>query len=230
MSIQEKSFIKAIESKFTMLPGEELIFAQRKHWSTFAFPIIVMSIFGLVVISILALSFNILGHYTLQLATFITFLFVFLESLALRAILDWYFNIYVLTTRRIIEISYSPLASHKINQVLLDQVRCTEIDTKIEGIVNDLLNIGHVIITFDRPTHQEELVLEYVKDPRKIENCLQRVLYKSSYTPTYSPPSYGVNSAIQSNGIYNRSTKDPTRWTYMEDLGKVLERGEAWTI
>lgn len=228
MSTQDQIFLQKLEPKFALLPYEDLIFAQRKHWLTFALPIAMMAIVGIIGMTALAFSFNYFADFSVQLFTFLIFLFIFLESLSLRSFIDWYFNVYILTTRRIIEISYSPLASHKINQVLLDQVRCTEIDTRIEGLLNDLLNIGHVIITFDRPTHQEELILEYVKDPRKIESFLQSVINKSSFSQNFSNAQAGFTPISLPLGIYNRSVRDNGKWTYMEELAN-LEKNKLWT-
>ncbi len=150
-------------------------------------------------------------------------------SLALRSIIDWYFNVYVVTSRKIIEVSYSPLSSHTINQVLLDQVRCTEIDTKIEGILNDVLDIGNVVITFDRPTHQEEFAFEYVKNPREIEKYLQSTVCHDMFTRN----SFGQVQQFEKRddvvAIYNKSQKSG-KWTYVEDAGNMLEHGVAWNI
>lgn len=64
--------------------------------------------------------------------------------------------------------SYTPLASQNVNEVLLDQVRCTEIDTQTHGIINEFIEKGDVIVTFDRPTHQEECILADVYKPEAL--------------------------------------------------------------
>jgi len=89
-------------------------------------------------------------------------------SISAKIVTDWYFHFYVVTDKRIIEISHAPLFSHTMCDVLLSQVRCTEIDVKINGIIHQLLDIGDIIVSFDRPTHQEEFVFYDIKDPRKI--------------------------------------------------------------
>lgn len=222
-----RTFEHAIKSKFVTLPGEHLVFIQRKHWLTFGFPTILLAILGFIFIVLIGALLKLAPNYSPLFLLTLSLGLTFIASLSLRSLIDWYFNFYVLTNRKIIVVSYTPLTYHKINQVLLDQVRCTEIDTKVEGIVNDFLDIGHIIITFDRPTHQEELVFEYIKHPRNIERFLQQTLYKTTFNSSYSLPE--VNSNIQPIGIWQKHDQLP-RWTYTEEVGQVLSNGVVWNI
>ena len=97
-------------------------------------------------------------------------------SFITKNIIDWYFHMYILTTRKMLEIRYTPLSSYIMNDVLLDKVNCTEIDFRTKGIVNELLDIGDVVITFDRPTSQEEFVLRDIKSCHKLGSFLTRKL------------------------------------------------------
>lgn len=231
MGAQEYSLVDAIKKKFVTLPGENLTFIQRKHWSVFAFPIFMLFIMALFFMGLLTFAFRYFSSYTPQLILLSALIVLFFLSLALRSIIDWYFNMYVVTNRKMIEVSYSPLAAHKINQVLLDQVRCTEIDTQIEGIVNDFLDIGNVIITFDRPTHQEEFIFESVKDPRDIEKYLQETMCQEVSQRNYSASIQPVIPQPKIVGIYNRDLKsDSNKWTYTEIVDNTLEDGVVWNI
>ena len=55
-----------------------------------------------------------------------------------------------------------------MNNVIISQVKSTEIDVEMEGILAQLLDIGSVIITFDRPTHQQEFYMHIIKDPKSV--------------------------------------------------------------
>lgn len=74
---------------------------------------------------------------------------------------------YIVTSHKILELCMVPLGTHSTNGVLLDQVRCTEVDVKINGILNQYLDMGDVGITFDRPTHQEEFTLSDIPNPNQ---------------------------------------------------------------
>lgn len=83
---------------------------------------------------------------------------------------------YILTTRKILEISYNPLSSRIVNDILLDHVNCTEIDLRTHGFFNELIGMGDIVITFDRPTHQEEFVFRDVKECHDLGRFLTRQL------------------------------------------------------
>lgn len=214
MTNTQKNLDWAVQSRFVTLPGEKLIFAQRKHWLIFAVPLFILSLTGIMCLASLIIASSFFINYTFLLIPAYLLSLIFMLSLALRSIIDWYFNIYIITNRRIMEVSYSPLSSHQINEVLLDQVKCTEIDTKIEGVINDFLDIGHVTITFDRPTHEEAFVFSYLLNPRKIEAYLQGALYKNASQNIYQ------NAWQNAPSLYGKDKNYPGKWTYMEEINR----------
>lgn len=70
---------------------------------------------------------------------------------------------------------------------MLDKVNCTEIDLKVAGFFNELLEMGDVVITFDRPTHEEEFVLKDIYKPEKIEKFLTIRLMDHQAKDSLSP-------------------------------------------
>lgn len=211
----ENRFIRAVRSKFITLPGEELILVQRKHPLVFILPVSVALIFGIIsaVASVFLLPF--VSPYLYLLISGILVVLMFISTIIIKSIIDWYFNFYIATNRRIIEVSYKPLSSREISEVLLDQVKCTEIDSRVEGVINEFLDIGDVIVTFDRPTHQEEFVFENVSDPKKIETHLENAFSSNStFENNYTSPIYGnVDS-----GWFVKGKTDPKKWRYTERI------------
>ena len=205
------SFLEVIGSKFVTLPGERLILVQRKHWYSFVSPILIVaivaiaSIFGLIILSsVFTFSINLLVASGL-------FIIILAATFIGKLIVDWYFNFYIVTSRKIIEVSYKPLSSRDINEILLDQVKCTEIDTRVDGIIHELLDIGDVIIAFDRPTRQEEFVLADMGDPKKIEADLENALYPTG--------DVAHQSKTQQASWFNKEKADPDKWRYIEEIG-----------
>lgn len=151
--------------KFLTLDQEELLLVRRSHPFVVIFPIIITSILASFFISIAFLIFtSILSSFPLLITTVLLLVSIAI-TLITKSIIDWYFHIYILTTKKILEIRYTPLSSYIMNGVMLDKVNCTEVDFHTYGILNEILDMGDVVITFDRPTHQEEFVL------RDIEGC-----------------------------------------------------------
>ena len=100
-------------------------------------------------------------------------------TFCVRDLIHWSLHLYIATSKQIIEVQYTPLLSQAINSVLLDQIRCTEIDVEMYGIIPELIGIGNVEITFDRPTHKELFVIKNIRSPRAIANLLSAQINKS---------------------------------------------------
>lgn len=165
-------------AKFKLFDDEELIFACREHWLPLSLKLLRVFVLGLFLAIGLAAVFVVVIHsIALAIASF--FLVVAICGLiAARLMVHWSFHFYVATTKQIIEVHYSPLLSQAVNSVLLDQIRCTEIDVAMFGIIPELIGIGDVEITFDRPTHKEIFVIKSIRSPRIIANSLSAQIHQ----------------------------------------------------
>src|SRR3990167_3005029 len=200
----------AAEEKFITIPGEELILVQRKYFVTLLFPVF-LTIASAIFFSAIFFGVFILVFYhpAVFIAALITILVATLTALT-KLLIDWYFNFYVVTNRKILEIRYAPLVSKQINKVLLDQVRCTEIDSKTDGLLNEMLDVGDITMTFDRPTHREEFVFTSVKDPKEVERYLESTLVRSIRQ-------FDNGTFENIDGFWNKSRGD-SKWQYKEEL------------
>jgi len=201
--------------KLLTLPGERILVAERKHWFTLVSP---LSVTFFMVLSFCVASYLLFTMYLSSTVLFLTIIVAVLTvsmSLITRFIVDWYFHLYVVTNRKILEVCYVPIFSHKICDVLLDQVRCTEIDIKIGGILNEILDKGDVIVTFDRPTHEEEFIFTNVKNPKEIGHILgdSFPLIGNNPNPSFKPASIWYQDKF--NGVQQERAKN---FTFMEEI------------
>ena len=164
------------DSANLMLPGEKIILHHRQHRIAILVPIMLTVIFGSLALFILSAFFLWAYNAAHMMLLSDTIVLLVILSLITRVCVDWYFHVYMVTNRRILEIQYRPFFSQDVNDVLLDQVRCTEVDVKIHGYVHGLIDVGDIIITFDRPTHEQEFVLHDIKSPRKVGTLLGDLL------------------------------------------------------
>lgn len=201
-------------SCFLTLPAEELLIARRKHWFLSAVRVAVVILFAFS--SIFALSFlSRLSFFPFTLFLSIAIgIIIFSLSLITKFIVDWYYHLYIVTTRKILEVCYSPLSSYKINDVLLDQVKCTEIDAKTDGLLNELIDMGDIAITFDRPTHQEEFVFTDVQDPKGMSIFLGNTLIDS------------IRQNMPAT-IWYRPKKKPSLFRFTEEMFPLQSEGGA---
>lgn len=166
--------------KFITFPHEEFILATREHYVPLLFRTFQNLSFTFLMSAVVsAIAYFIFRQIGIS-AAFFFVPFLAGSGIALKEIVHWYLHIYIITTKKLLEVTYSPLMSEAINSVLLDQVRCTEIDADLNGIISEQLNMGNVSITFDRPTHQDNFVIKNVRAPRAISNLLSKELHKNS--------------------------------------------------
>lgn len=180
--MKDEMVIKGDWSNFLDLEGEELLFVKRRHIFVLLYPIFLVSLLlaGFIFGSYLIFMY-IIPSFPLFLIT-LSLLISLASSLMIYAFVYWYFHLYVLTTRKILEVKYTPLFSHVVNDIFLDKVNCTEIDLSSKGFFHELIDMGDLIITFDRPTHQEEFVLQDVKDCDSLGKFLTQKLMEERYS------------------------------------------------
>ncbi|MEK7502120.1 MAG: hypothetical protein AAB609_01180 [Patescibacteria group bacterium] len=159
--------IKKIGDSPALHKEEKILLRKRQHWFIIVMPVFFSIIIAIAVSSFLYYLFILkISQIGLFISSVLVVILIALSAIA-KIVVDWHCHFYILTTNRILEVCYKPLFSNYINNVILNQVKSTEIDIEKTGIINQLLDIGNVIITFDRPTHQEEFRLINIEDPRE---------------------------------------------------------------
>lgn len=148
--------------------AEKLLFRRRQHWFTLFLPILATILLSALSIGITLFAASAVPSQIIFFTVLSLIILAITTSGVAKLIIDWYFHFYVLTDNRILEISYKPLFSDKINNVILNQVKSTEIDINTVGIINKLLDMGDVVVTFDRPTHEEEFIFSNIKNPKSV--------------------------------------------------------------
>lgn len=186
-----------------LLPDERIIIEARAHKLILIVPIIVTLVFlALFVAGFAVLFLNVIPNPML----FVSGVMVGSAAAAsaiTKIVTDWYYHLYSITTRRIIEHTSNPLFSERINEVLLDQVRIIEVDINMSGIVEDLLNIGDVIVAFDRPSHQETFVMSHIENPAEVGEVLAKAFETMMHeVPIWFQRGYKTNPLQFADDIY----------------------------
>lgn len=161
---------------FLTLKEEKLLLVKRKHSFVVILPILFISCLALFFI---ASAYMIFQYYFFSSSLFFvtTLLLISIAlSLITKTIVDWYFYIYILTSRKLLELQYTPLTSYMVSDVMLDRVNCTEIDLRTHGFLNEIIDMGDILITFDRPTHQEQFILKDVQQSHQLATYLTQHL------------------------------------------------------
>ena len=171
--------IKGEWSNFLDIEGEELLLVKRKHAFVLLAPVFLHVLLFTVFSAALFFIFNFLfSSFALFIVSFLLLLNIAV-SLIIYSFVYWYFHLYVLTSKKILEVRYTPLSSHIVNDIFLDKVNSTEIDLSSKGFFHELIDMGDVTITFDRPTHQEEFVLQNIKNCDEVAKYLTQKLMEA---------------------------------------------------
>lgn len=182
---------------------EEMLLVMRMHPST-----VIMPSMGIIFFSILITTICILVAQAIAIHPILTitgFLILILSVMTAfgKIIVDWYFHIYILTNRKILEVMYKPFYSEVIEDVLLDQVRCTEIAVKVNGILNHILNKGDISICFDMPTHQDHFMIYNIAAPHATGILISKLLSSATInrSMTTNPVWYRQNPLLNPHRI-----------------------------
>jgi hypothetical protein len=168
---------------FLTLKGEQLLLVKRKHPFVVFVPIIIICCLTLFFISSAFVLFQNI-FYSPSLFYVTTLLLISIAiSLSTKTIVDWYFHMYILTNRKILELRYSPLTSYIANDVMLDRVNCTEVDLQSSGFFNEIIDMGDICITFDRPTRREEFILKDIQGSHELATYLTQQLLEGTPQP-----------------------------------------------
>lgn len=176
--------------RFLLFEDEELIFATREHWLPLVFRAVKHTFLSILLAATAAIILFV-GASSISVSISVFFLILLIGSMVIiRDLIHWSFHLYIATNKQIIEIHYSPLLSEAINSILLDQIRCTEIDVDMFGFIPEILGIGNVELTFDRPTHKEQFIIHGIRSPRTIAKLLSAQIHQvvpNGLTPVTKP-------------------------------------------
>ncbi len=170
--------------RFLSKEREKLLVVTRTHWITILPQMFLLSLFTLLVGGICIVGTVLFALPLPYVLPGLLLLLLVSSLVGWYTLVSWYYHLYIITTGKILEYRYVPFLSHAINDVLLDQVRCTEIDIAKNGCIAELFDMGTITITFDRPTHQEEFALTSIQHPEKIGMLLSDNLYTTKQENT----------------------------------------------
>ena len=176
MEIQNGMITSGNWNVFLTLKDEHLLLVKRRHPFMVILPIFVI---GIVTVFFISTSFLLFQSFIVSYSLFFVTSLLLISiaiSLITKVIVDWYFHMYILTNRKILELKYTPLTSYIVNDVMLDRVNCTEIDLISNGFLNEIIDMGDISITFDRPTKQEEFLLKDIQGSHELATYLTQQL------------------------------------------------------
>ncbi len=154
----------------TQEPGEKIIFVLRKAFIT-NIPWIFLSILALILPFIymqfsLNSSENILGFSRkLEVSLIVTWYLLTIVYIVERYI-TWYFNVYIITDKRVVDVDFSPLFSKRISETTYDRVEDTSFS--MNNIFQTIFNYGDVYL--QTAAEKREFEFHSVPNPSLVQD------------------------------------------------------------
>ncbi|MFA5895052.1 MAG: hypothetical protein WC851_04715 [Candidatus Shapirobacteria bacterium] len=149
---------------------EVVLLVARQHWFTNVrwvlislFMVFVPSLFRFV-----PTLLNIPAAYM-----FVGYLFWYLITFAyaFESFLSWYFNVYIITSKRVIDIDFNNLLTKKYSEATIDAIQ--DVTSAVIGAIPTVFNYGNVLI--QTAAEVNELEFGRVANPEKIIKVLQEI-------------------------------------------------------
>ena len=98
----------------------------------------------------------------------ILFWYILLVVYAIEHYIEWYFNVYVVTDRRVVDIDFAPLFSKKISETTYDKIEDTSFT--MNNFIQTLFNFGDVFL--QTAAEQREFEFRNVPNPARVQDIL----------------------------------------------------------
>ncbi|MFA4817825.1 MAG: PH domain-containing protein [Parcubacteria group bacterium] len=165
--------------------GEQIIMIVRRHWFNILQNLLsVLIMAGFLVASFLYFPFlfpSLSQHSLNGLFLFGETVFAMMIWIVFSLILiDYYFDVWIVTTRRIINVEQKGLFSREVSELKLEKIQ--DISTEVLGVIPTFLNYGDVYI--QTAAEQERFLFRRVPDPYRIKDIIMGLQKKHEHEAT----------------------------------------------
>lgn len=175
MKTPKKQPVEVSTYQYSSLPSlnDRILIFTRSHIFYLSLKIFFNSVIGFILALVAGFSLTVSYPSFIMLIFSETLILTFIMTLNVNEFINWYFHFYLVTKRKIVEVWNTPFGKYFINEIMLDRVKCTEVDISSNGFINQVLRIGDVIVTFDRPTqHRDSFVFHNIANANSIREIL----------------------------------------------------------
>ncbi|MCK9415809.1 MAG: hypothetical protein PHG60_02060 [Candidatus Dojkabacteria bacterium] len=154
--------------------GEEIIMITRKHWTAYFTHILVAILIPIVPIALLFISSNstdIYGKVTIYLGLFVASI-VISVNVIITAIVQWYYNISIITDKRILSLKVTSIFQHSYTEILWRKIQDVSHDSI--GLLSSIFDIGNIYI--DTAGEGIDLTLRFVPKPRNVQEVINNLV------------------------------------------------------
>ncbi|MDD3474837.1 MAG: PH domain-containing protein [Candidatus Dojkabacteria bacterium] len=153
---------------------EEIILVTRRHWIAYVTHIFIAFIVPIIPIVLLFLSSghpDIYGKGTIYIGLFVASIVISI-NIFVTALVQWFYNVSVITDKRILSLNVVNIFQHKYTEILWTKIQDVSHDSI--GPLNSLFDIGNVYI--DTAGEGVDLILKFVPRPRDVQDVIDNLV------------------------------------------------------
>jgi hypothetical protein len=150
---------------------EEIILVVRSHWIKYL-PFVAVSLLMLFFPFLLSLLDTAFSENTVLFLAFFIPCLTFSLSVIVYAFIKWFYNVNIITDKRIIDLDFTSVASHSFSEARLEKIE--DITHKQLGLVGSLFDVGTVY--FQTAGATAEIEFNTITKPRIIQDILYDLL------------------------------------------------------
>lgn len=149
---------------------EKIILVMRQHWFTNVRWILITI---LLILAPLALTYvPILSFFppSYQMVS-VLFWYLITFAFAFEQFLSWYFNLYIITDERVVDIDFLNLLNKRFSDAKINMIQ--DVTSQVSGLSQTILNYGNILI--QTAAEQNQFVFEKVPNPDIVTKILQQL-------------------------------------------------------
>jgi len=152
---------------------EEIIMITRKHWVAYFTHILLAFFIPMLPIALLIISSNseLYGKSTIYLGLFIASIVIAI-NIIVTAIVQWYYNISIITDKRILCLKVNSIFQHSYTEILWRKIQDVSHDSI--GVLSSIFDIGNVYL--DTAGEGIDLTVKFVPQPRDVQEVINNLV------------------------------------------------------
>jgi len=104
----------------------------------------------------------------------VLFWYLVLFGYAFQRFINWFFNVYIISDKKIVDVDFHGIMYKKISEATLDSVE--DVTSTVKGLTGILFNIGHVYI--QTAAENREFEFEGILNPSKVRDIISDLVAK----------------------------------------------------
>jgi len=151
--------------------SENIVLVLRRHWLSLIPTIVSVFVLLLLPFIVTSLTPSESRNYAFLFSVFLISILLSI-SLSLFAYVKWFYNVNIITDKRVVDIDFYSLFFHKMTEARLDKIE--DITFKQIGVLSNMFDVGTIYI--QTAGAKSEIAFEGIHKPKEVQDILSDLL------------------------------------------------------